>query len=107
MTKYTSGAKPTGDPNARYRTPHSKAIGRISTEVTTSSALLARMSSSSCGSAPISATRANTAPAMVLVRRTGFTHETLPVRSARPFSAPGGRHSRDPTGSTPQRSNLE
>ena len=55
------GTSPTGDPNARYSAPHSAEIGRISTEIRTSSALRARRSSSSCGSAPTSARRAVTA----------------------------------------------
>ena len=39
IAKYTSGTTPTGDPNARYSAPQSNAIGRINTEIRTSSAL--------------------------------------------------------------------
>src|SRR5947207_3403052 len=39
--KYTRGTQPTGDPNARYRPAQSAATGRISTEISTRSALSA------------------------------------------------------------------
>ena len=66
--KYTSGTTPTGDPNARYSAPHSAATGRISTEIRTSSALRARRSSSSRGSAPTCARRAVTRSATARIR---------------------------------------
>src|SRR5207247_256076 len=57
---YTNGTYPTGEPKMRYRLPHTTAIGRINTEVRTSSALPCRVCSSSRGSAPIAAKRAST-----------------------------------------------
>src|SRR5215211_6019101 len=65
--KYTSGTTPTGEPNARYSAPHSAATGKISTEIRTSSALRARRSSSSRGSAPTRERRS--AAARILSRR--------------------------------------
>src|SRR5262245_12738244 len=59
VAKYPSGTQPTGDPNERYRIDQISATGRISTEINTRSALAERVSSSSCGSAPISARRAS------------------------------------------------
>src|SRR3954469_20930714 len=67
---------PTGDPNARYRTPHRTEIGRIRIESRTSSALLERVSSSSRGSAPIRAERARMASATVR-RRLAITPQTV------------------------------
>ena len=67
--KYTSGTTPTGDPKARYSAPHKAATGRIKTEIRTSSAFRARMSSSSWGSAPTSTRRAVTRSAVARIRR--------------------------------------
>ena len=64
--------------------PHSSEIGRINTEITTSSALLERVSSSSPASAPTSASRASTVSATVRERLTWSTQEKLLLRRTWP-----------------------
>ena len=64
MRAYTYGTYPTGEPKMRYRLPQTTAIGRINTEVRTSSSLRCRVCSSSCGSAPTVAKRARTLDTM-------------------------------------------
>src|SRR5438094_872061 len=69
MSAYRNGTYPTGEPKMRYRLPHTTAIGRINTEVRTSSTLPCRVCSSSRGSAPTAANRASTAFDMIWARR--------------------------------------
>ena len=57
--------------------PRAAETGRISTEIRTRSALLARVSSSSCGSAPISASRATSRSRTLGIGPTSFTPETV------------------------------
>jgi len=80
----------------RYKLPHTTAIGRIKTEIRTSSALLCRVCSSSRGSAPTAAKRASIAFDTTWPRRIGSMRVKVMSLAASPPPRRTDRVDREP-----------